>query len=181
VRYRTRRCRRGTRRHPLLRRRWNRPFPRHGPLPLTNRFPRTTATAQPLLSTGFRVSAGQAYTVAGMGPAAGLRLQVLNDTLAVPSGQVLIRVIQASLREHVVSVRLTTQTLVVLDGAGHLRLTDLEDAAGSAVRPQGGAATGLGGMAPRPASSPLPWLALIGAGLLLASAAARGYRRIRTP
>jgi len=172
------------------------------------------------------VSAGQAYTVAGMGPAAGLRLQVLNDTLAVPSGQVLIRVIQASLREHVVSVRLTTHTLarkldfasttpyqavaagstvahvagdtedaslgmslrpdtihtlVVLDGAGHLRLTDLEDAAGSAVRPQGGAATGLGGMAPRPASSPLPWLALIGAGLLLASAAARGYRRIRTP
>jgi len=127
------------------------------------------------------VSAGQAYTVAGMGPAAGLRLQVLNDTLAVPSGQVLIRVIQASLREHVVSVRLTTHTLVVLDGAGHLRLTDLEDAAGSAVRPQGGAATGLGGMAPRPASSPLPWLALIGAGLLLASAASRGYRRIRTP
>jgi hypothetical protein len=184
------------------------------------------ATAQPLLSTGFQVSAGQAYTVAGMGPAAGLRLQVLRDTLAVPSGQVLIRVIQASLREHVVSVRLTTQmlarkldfasttsyqavaagttvahvsgdtedaslgmslradtihTLVVLDGPGHLRLTDLEDAAGSAVRPQGGAATGLGGMAPRPASSPVPWLAVIGAGLLLATAAARGYRRIRTP
>ena len=184
------------------------------------------ATAQPLLSTGFQVSAGQAYTVAGMGPAAGLRLQVLRDTLAVPSGQVLIRVIQASLHEHVVSVRLTTRmlarkldfasttpyqavaagttvahvtgntedaslgmslradtihTLVVLDGPGHLRLTDLEDAAGSAVRPQGGAATGLGGMAPRPASSPVPWLAVIGTGLLLASAAARGYRRIRTP
>ena len=196
------------------------------------------ATAQPLLSTGFRVNAGQAYTVAypgaeesaeevaGMGPAAGLRLQVLKDTLAVPSGQVLIRVIQASLHEHVVSVRVTGQmlarklgfasttpyqavaagstvahvagesedaslgmslradtihTLVVLDHAGHLRLTDLEDAAGSAIRPHGGAATGLGGMAPRPASSPVPWLAVIGAGLLLASAAARGYRRIRAP
>jgi len=182
------------------------------------------ATAQPLLSTGFRVSAGQAYTVAGMGPAAGLRLQVLNDTLTVPSGQVLIRVIQASLREHVVSVRLTTRmlarrldfasttpyqpvaagstvahvagdtedaslgmslrpdtvhTLVVLDGAGHLRLTDLEDAAGSAVRPHGGAATGLGGMAPRPAGDPVPWLAVVGAGLLLAGGAWR--RRIRTP
>src|SRR5712692_8244752 len=49
------------------------------------------ATAQPLLSTGFRVSAGQAYTVAGMGPAAGLRLQVLRDTLTVPAGHVLIR------------------------------------------------------------------------------------------
>ena len=45
------------------------------------------ATAQPLLSTGFRVSAGQAYTVAGMGPAAGLRLQVLRDTLTVPAGK----------------------------------------------------------------------------------------------
>jgi uncharacterized protein DUF4397 len=181
------------------------------------------ATAQPLLSTGFRVDAGQAYTVAGMGPAAGLRLQVLNDTLAVPAGRVLIRVIQASLREHVVSVRLSGQTLarrldfarttpyqavaagstvahvagdtenaslgislrpdtihtlVVLDGTGRLRLTDLEDAAGSVVRPRGGAATGLGGMAPRPASSPVPWLAVLGAGLLITVTAAR--RRIRT-
>jgi hypothetical protein len=181
-------------------------------------------TAQPLLSTGLRVSAGKAYTVAGMGPAAGLRLQVLNDTLTVPSGRVLIRVIQASLREHVVSVRLTGQTLVrkldfasttryqavpagstvahvagdtedaslgmslradtihtlvVLDGTGRLRLTNLEDAAGSAIRPRGGAATGLGGMAPRPASSPVPWLAVIGTGLLLAGSA--WGRRIRTP
>ena len=175
------------------------------------------ATAQPLLSTGFRVSAGQAYTVAGMGPAAGLRLQVLKDTLAVPSGQVLIRVIQASVTGQMLARKLgfasttpyqavaagstvahvagesedaslgmslradTIHTLVVLDHAGHLRLTDLEDAAGSAIRPHGGAATGLGGMAPRPASSPVPWLAVIGAGLLLASAAARGYHRIRTP
>src|ERR1051326_2838868 len=69
------------------------------------------ATAQPLLSTGFRVDTGLAYTVAGLGPAAGLRLQVLKDTLAVPAGRVLIRVIQASLREHVVSVRLSGQTL----------------------------------------------------------------------
>ncbi len=184
------------------------------------------ATAQPLLSTGFHVDAGQAYTVAGMGPAAGLRLQVLKDTLTVPAGQVLIRVIQASLHEHVVHVRLSGQTLasrldfarttpyqavsagstvahvagdteaaslgmslrpdtihtlVVLDGAGHLRLTDLEDAAGSGVRPRGGAATGLGGTAPRPASSPVPWLAGIGAGLLLASTATRQFRRTRTP
>ena len=184
------------------------------------------ATAQPLLSTGFQVSAGQAYTVAGMGPAAGLRLQVLKDTLTVPSGRVLIRVIQASLREHVVSVRLgglmlartldfasttsyqavaagstvahvagetenaslgmslrpdTIHTLVVLDSGGHLRLTDLEDAAGSAVRPEGGAATGLGGTAPRPASSPVPWLAVLGTGILLVSGAARRFCRIRTP
>lgn len=181
------------------------------------------ATAQPLLSTGFRVDAGQAYTVAGLGPAAGLRLQVLKDTLAVPAGRVLIRVIQASLREHVVSVRLSGQTLarrldfarttpyqavaagstvarvagdtenaslgislrpdtihtlVVLDGTGRLRLTDLEDAAGSAIRPQGGAATGLGGTAPRPASSRVPWLAALGAGLVITMTAA-WRRRIR--
>jgi hypothetical protein len=184
------------------------------------------ATAQPLLSTGVRVNAGQAYTVAGMGPAAGLRLQVLKDTLTAPAGQVLIRVIQASLHEHVVSVRLsgrmlarkldfasttpyravpagstvvhvagdtedaslgmtlrpdTIHTLVVLDGAGRLRLTDLEDAAGSAIRPEGGADTGMGGTAPRPASSPVPWLAVIGTGILLAGTATRRYGRIRTP
>jgi hypothetical protein len=181
-------------------------------------------TAQPVLSTGFSVSAGDAYTVAGMGPASGLRLQVLNDTLAVPAGRALVRVIQASLRQHVVSVTLgalvlarklqfasttsyqavtagtrivrvagdsedvsldislpaaTIRTLVVLDGADGLRITDLEDAAGSQVQPSGGAATGLGGTAPRPAPSPLPWLAVIAAGTLLAGAGARRYRQIR--
>jgi hypothetical protein len=182
------------------------------------------ATAQPLLSTGFLVAAGKAYTVAGMGPASGLRLQVLQDTLAVPPGRALVRIIQASLRQHVVSVRLrgdvlvrqlpfasttpyqtvaagstvvrvaghtedasrslslgadTVHTLVVLDGARRLRITDLEDAAGSVVRPSGGAATGLGGTAPRPAPSPVPWLAMIGAGALLAGSAARWHRRLR--
>src|SRR6266699_2636132 len=53
------------------------------------------------------------YTVSmrSVGAAAGLRLQVLKDTLTVPAGHVLIRVIQASLREHVVRVRLSGQTL----------------------------------------------------------------------
>ena len=64
------------------------------------------ATAQPVLLTGFWVSAGDAYTVAGMGPASGLRLQVLKDTLAVPAGRALVRVIQASLRQHLVRVAL---------------------------------------------------------------------------
>jgi hypothetical protein len=183
-----------------------------------------TPTAKPLLSTGFRVSGGDAYTVAGMGPAAGLRLQVLKDTLSVPKGRVLVRVIQASLRQHVVKVTMggrvlarklrfgsttpyrsvaagnrtvrvagtgdtaslglplradTIHTLVVLDGTEHLRITSLEDAAGSQVLPAGGAATGMGGTAPRPASSPLPWVAVTAAGALLAGAGARWYRRIR--
>jgi Domain of unknown function (DUF4397) len=182
------------------------------------------ATTPPVLSTGFWVSAGNSYTVAGMGPASGLRLQVLKGTLAVHSGRALIRVIQASLRQHVVSVALgrhmlvrklpfastvpyqavpagtkvvrvagsseaaslaialpadTVHTLVVLDGAGGLHITDLVDAAGSRVRPRGGAATGLGGTAPRPARSPLPWLAMIAVGALLAATGVRRYRQFR--
>jgi hypothetical protein len=180
-------------------------------------------STKPLLSTGFWVGPGNAYTVAGMGPAAGLRLQVLKDTLAVPKGQALVRVIQASLRQHVVRVTLggrvlarrlrfasttpyqavaagattarvaggaeaaslgvtlradTIHTLVVLDGTGRLRVTDLEDAAGSQVRPSGGAATGLGGTAPRPPSSPTPWVAMIIGGAMLA---ASGVRRRARP
>lgn len=59
-----------------------------------------------MLSTGFQVSGDAAYTVAGMGPAAALRLQVLKDTFTAPAGQVLVRVIQTSLRQHVVSMSL---------------------------------------------------------------------------
>jgi hypothetical protein len=42
--------------------------------------------------------------VAGVGPESGLRLQVLDDRLTTPSGKALVRVIQASLRQHVVTV-----------------------------------------------------------------------------
>jgi hypothetical protein len=181
-------------------------------------------STHPVLSTGFWVSVGDSYTVAGMGPAAGLRLQVLKDTLAVPRNRAMVRVIQASLRQHVVAVRFgqrvlaqklvfaratpylavpagtkiahvagvsehtavdvslpadTVHTLVVLDNAGRLRITDLKDAAGSQVRPSGGAATGLGGTAPHPGPSPLPWLAMITTGVLLAAAGAWRFRQTR--
>jgi len=63
------------------------------------------ASSAPVLSTGVRVHAGTAYTVAGMGPAKGLRLQVMRDKLTTPKGHALIRVIQASMREHQVTVR----------------------------------------------------------------------------
>jgi hypothetical protein len=75
----------------------------------------------------------------------------------------------------------TVHTLVVLDGAKGLQVDDLLDAAGSAVDPAGGAATGFGGMAPRAPSSPLPWLAAIGAGLLLAAAGGIRLRSRRVP
>jgi hypothetical protein len=181
---------------------------------------------RPVLSTSFWVRRAGAYTVAGMGPSAGLRLRVLTDTLTMRTGQALVRVIQASMRRTVVGVTLggtmvaqklrfasvtpyqavtagsrimrvtgdgagaslrlslpsdTVHTLVLLDSAGGLRITDLEDAAGSQVLPRGGAATGLGGTAPRPVSSPLPWLGVIAAGGLLAGLGIRRRRPVPLP
>jgi hypothetical protein len=181
-----------------------------------------TASSPPVLSTAFWVTAGDAYTVAGMGPLSGLRLQVMKDALTAPPGRALVRVIQASLRQQAVSVSLggqpiaphltfatttsyqavapghrtvtavgdserasldldlapdTTYTLTVLDGQSGLRIAALDDAVGSRVMPVGGADTGLGGTAPLPAPSPLPWLCLLAAGLLLAGAGQRLSRR----
>jgi hypothetical protein len=183
-----------------------------------------SASSSPVLSASVDVTAGHAYTVAGLGPLSGLRLQVLDDELTTPTGKAEVRLIQASLKQSTVSVTWgstmlnsslafgkvtsyqtvssgtatltvsgggesthvsiplaagTVHTLVVLDGAKGLQVDDLLDAAGSAVNPAGGAATGFGGMAPRAPASPLPWVAVIGAGLLLALAAGRRLRRLR--
>jgi hypothetical protein len=179
------------------------------------------ASSPPVLSTAVRIQAGHAYTVAGLGPASGLRLAVLHDTLTTPKGRSLVRVIQASLKEKTVtvtaggqtlasnlafgsvtsyvsvapgswnvkvaggamsaskSVRLaadTTHTIVVLDDPGHLSIDALTDAAGSKQLPAGGAATGFGGMAPRPGSSPLPWAAAMAVGALVAVGGAMRLR-----
>ena len=183
------------------------------------------ATSKPALSASISVKAGHSYTVAGLGPESGLRLAVLGDELTPPGGQALVRVIQASLKEHVVTVSYgggalvsglafgsvsvyetvspgtvtvhvagsgesksstvtvaagTVHTLVVLDGASGLEVDNLVDAAGSAVVPAGGAATGFGGTAPR-VPSPLPWLALLAAGVLVAVAGALSLRRLPRP
>jgi Domain of unknown function (DUF4397) len=180
------------------------------------------STSAAVISASVDVAAGHAYTVAGLGPESGLRLQVLDDQLTTPPGQAVVRIIQASLKQSVVSVTWgsdklqsslkfgavsayqtvspgtetltvsgggdtatasvplaagTVHTLVVLDGANGLQIDNLLDAAGSGIDPAGGAATGFGGMAPRAPSSPLPWLAAIGAGLLLAAA---GGLRLRS-
>ncbi|HEY2507591.1 MAG TPA: DUF4397 domain-containing protein [Streptosporangiaceae bacterium] len=63
------------------------------------------AGTKPVLSTTVDVAAGDAYTVAGMGPASGLRLTVFDDPLTTPSGKALVQVIQASLLQGSVSVR----------------------------------------------------------------------------
>jgi Domain of unknown function (DUF4397) len=183
------------------------------------------ATTKPVLSASLTVAPGGAYTVAGLGPESGLRLEVLRDQLITPPGKVRIRVIQASLRQHEVTVTWngtpavtnlafgsvssyqtvspatatlhvagesesanstialaagTVHTIVVLDGSKGLMLDDLLDAAGSGAIPAGGAATGFGGTAPRAPSS-LPWLGLIGAGLLLAMAGGLGIPLLARP
>src|SRR5215470_2233862 len=175
------------------------------------------ASTVPVISANLMVHAGHAYTIAAMGPAQGLRLQTLNDRLTTPHGKSLVRVIQASLKEHHVTVRAgsatlasnlafasvtpygtdkpgqwmlhvaggsetwsgkvkltagSIHTLVVLDSPTGLKVTNLTDAAGSAMMPRGGVDTGLGGTVPGPAPSPLPWLAGLASGLLLAVAAA---------
>jgi hypothetical protein len=180
--------------------------------------------SKPVLSTTVDVSPGAAYTVAGLGPLKGLRLQVMRDKLVAPRGKALVRVIQASLRQPKVTVAAGHQvlanrqafgtvsqyqvvspgtftvratggtetatrkirlradsihTIVVLDDPGHLSLTALEDAAGSAVLPAGGAATGFGGTAPQPGPSSQPWLVTVAAGLMLMLAGAAWLGRPR--
>ena len=68
-------------------------------------------TSQPVLSTSVTIAAGHAYTVAGLGPESGLRLQVLDDKLTTAPGQAEVRVIQASLKQQVVTVTLGSTVL----------------------------------------------------------------------
>ena len=183
-------------------------------------------SSQPVLSTSVQITAGGAYTVAGMGPAKGLRLQVIPDRLTTPPGKSLVRVIQASLRYQKITVDAnhrtlakslifahvtdyvstppgsfdvhfagmgakgsanvalaagTIHTLVVLDASHNgLQIANLEDAAGSAVMPVGGANTGLGGTAPGPAPSPVLWVSLVAAGGLITTAGAYRIRKVRS-
>jgi uncharacterized protein DUF4397 len=62
------------------------------------------ASSPPILVTTFMVSSRTAYTVAGVGPNPGLREEVLKDQMTPPMGKVLVRVIQASLKQNSVQV-----------------------------------------------------------------------------
>ena len=62
------------------------------------------ASSAPALTTSFMVGAGTAYTLAALGPDPGLRVEVLQDQMATPTGRALVRVFQASLKEPVVTV-----------------------------------------------------------------------------
>jgi Domain of unknown function (DUF4397) len=187
-----------------------------------------SASSPPSVSTSFMVSAGANYTVASIGPASARRLQVLTDQMTAQAGsRVLVRVIQASLKQPKVTVSVgrdtlareltfgsatsyqaikpgtptvrftsaggraakavrlaagSVHTIVVLDGASGSKLTidNLTDAAGSSAAPKGGAATGMGGTAPGAGGTvPVPWLATLAGGVLLAAAGGIGLRRSR--
>src|SRR5215468_11597568 len=69
------------------------------------------ASSQPVLSTSVQITPGRAFTVAGMGPTKGLRLQILRDRLTTPQGRSLVRVIQASLRYQKITVMANHRTL----------------------------------------------------------------------
>jgi Domain of unknown function (DUF4397) len=181
-----------------------------------------SSTSQPVLSTSVTISASHAYTVAGMGPESGLRLQVLDDQLTTQPGKASVRIVQASLKQQTVKVTCggktignkvgfasvvnyqpippgtwtmavitssdntqqkvplaagSVDTLVVLDGAHGLQLDVLRDAAGAGSMPVGAVSTGFGGTAPHGPGSPLPWLALVAAGAVLAAAGGLRLRR----
>jgi len=75
------------------------------------RKPGASPGSPPILSTTVDVMADHAYTVAGMGPANAVKLQVLRDQIMTPKGKILIRVIQASLHQHLVTVTVGKQVL----------------------------------------------------------------------
>jgi hypothetical protein len=67
--------------------------------------------SKPVLSTTVNVMNGGAYTVAGMGPNSGLRLQVFTDKLKAPRHKALVRVIQASMDQNTVKVSVGSKVL----------------------------------------------------------------------
>jgi Domain of unknown function (DUF4397) len=69
------------------------------------------SSAKPVLSTTVDVVSGHAYTVAGMGPLSGIRLEVIEDSLAASRDAALVRTIQASM--HQVPVTVTAGSTVI--------------------------------------------------------------------
>ncbi len=68
-------------------------------------------SSKPVLSTTINVISGRAYTVAGMGPLSGLKLQVIGDSLAMARNEALVRVIQASMHQNSVTVKAGSKVL----------------------------------------------------------------------
>ena len=105
------------------------------------------ASSPPALITSFMVSAQTPYTVAALGPDPGLRVEVLKDQITTPAGKALVRVVQASLKEHQVTVSygpdvlarqlvfgLATSYVAVSPGAHMVRFTASGEHAATSVR-----------------------------------------------
>jgi Domain of unknown function (DUF4397) len=58
----------------------------------------------PVLSSTARIARGRAYTVAGVGTVAHLKLQILRDRLTAPRGKVLVRIMQESMHQPKITV-----------------------------------------------------------------------------
>ena len=67
------------------------------------------ADVPPVISSTVEVQQGRAYTVAGLGPASALQLETLPDQLSAPNGQAGVRVIEASLNQPDVTVRISAE------------------------------------------------------------------------
>jgi hypothetical protein len=70
-----------------------------------------SASSPPVVSANFMVSAGMNYTLVSVGPATARRIEVLKDQMAESSGSALVRVIQASLKQDLVTVSYGTDVL----------------------------------------------------------------------
>src|SRR6266699_1939254 len=105
------------------------------------------ASSAPALITSFMVSAQTPYTVAALGPDPGLRVEVLKDQVSTPAGKALVRVVQASLKEHQVTISygsdvlarqlafgVATSYVAVAPGAQTVRFTAAGERAARAVR-----------------------------------------------
>jgi hypothetical protein len=68
-------------------------------------------SSKPALTTSFMVTDGAAYTLAALGPDPGLRTEVLKDQMSAPPGKAVVRVLQASLKQHQVTVSYGTDVL----------------------------------------------------------------------
>ncbi|TDD79484.1 DUF4397 domain-containing protein [Actinomadura rubrisoli] len=69
------------------------------------------ASTKPVLSAHVRVRGGAAYTVAGLGPYKGIKLDVLDDSADLPAGRAGLRVIAASLKQPEVGVTASGRSL----------------------------------------------------------------------
>ncbi|WP_460364750.1 DUF4397 domain-containing protein, partial [Actinocorallia lasiicapitis] len=83
------------------------------------------AASKPVLSASVRVEAGGAYTVAGMGPYKGIKLQVLDDAADLGDGKAGVRVLAASLKNPKLDVKAPGLRLKGLTFAG---ITDYQQA-----------------------------------------------------